>query len=487
MHPPFPAGRLCRHALVLSLLTVLLAGCGPVYNNTLQVNTAVGKVTTGGTVLSPLGSQPVAGQWTADIPLTSTANTEGVAPFGTVYGFSGVTLPCCSSLLTELNQWPTQLVVDNARMPAYWDFQWEHPDYCVDVGAPPYPLLPNPADYTNLVEQPSESSTAASIRGFNCFTNSPDNPDFAPTEVNPQFVLDNELPSTVTVSAFSPISAAASITNLRVFSMGLANPATVSAVSIASNGLSATFPYPTGTGGTALPAGPYITTITTDPVGGTQTTNGMEPLYIAHNDTSWPSAFGLDVAVPEEVVTTVTFSEVTVAPNVQRCLPTSTTSKYGGSSLPLVTLPTLGELGVGTSANKIAVGSDPTVVIAYNGVTQSSTITLSGGCEPGMQNITYTGAQSALVVNTGSNSVSLVNIGQYPYPTGTVAVGSKPVAAVINPAGTLAYVANYARRTISEISLQNVGVTRTLAVAAHPTAVAFDSNGNLWVGGQGNL
>jgi hypothetical protein len=79
MHP-FPAGRLCRHALVLSLLTVLLAGCGPVYNNTLQVNTAVGKVTTGGTVLSPLGSQPVAGQWTADIPLTSTANTEGVAP-----------------------------------------------------------------------------------------------------------------------------------------------------------------------------------------------------------------------------------------------------------------------------------------------------------------------------------------------------------------------------------------------------------------------
>jgi DNA-binding beta-propeller fold protein YncE len=153
--------------------------------------------------------------------------------------------------------------------------------------------------------------------------------------------------------------------------------------------------------------------------------------------------------------------------------------------LPLVTLPNLGEIAVGSPSNTIHVGSYPTVVIAYND--QPVTVTMGGGaCGP--QVITqYTGAQSALVVNTGSNNVSLVNIGQYTYPTGTVAVGSAPVAAVINPPGTLAYIANYGSGTISEINLQNVQSTRTLSVMTHPTAVSFDTNGNLWVGGQGAL
>jgi hypothetical protein len=153
--------------------------------------------------------------------------------------------------------------------------------------------------------------------------------------------------------------------------------------------------------------------------------------------------------------------------------------------LPLVTLPSLGQLAVGSSSKTISVGLYPTVVIAYNNrlVTTESGI---GACGPAT--ITnYTGSQSALVVNTGSNTVSLVNIGEYSYPTGTIAVGSSPVAATINPAGTLAYIANYGSATISEVDLQNVYVTRTLNVMAHPTTVAYDTNGNLWVGGQGSI
>ncbi len=310
--------------------------------------------------------------------------------------------------------------------------------------------------------------------------------------MSPQFVLDDALPSTIRVHAFSPINAAVSITNLRLFSMSLTNPANVTALSVASDGSSATFPYPMASNGGALPAGPYITTITTDPPGENQTTNGMEPIYIAHDDTSYTSAFGVDVAIPTETVVTVLYKQEVLplgmpgGTHLPPCVPTTTISTYGGSSLPLVTLPRLGELAVGSSSNVIPVGSYPTAVIAYNGQIVTSRRTLDG-CETGSVTVTYSGAQSALVVNTGSNNVSLVNIGQYTYPTGTVAVGSRPISAVINPAGTMAYIANYGSGTISEISLQSVQVTRTLNVMPHPTSVAFDLNGNLWVGEQGYL
>ncbi len=461
----------------------MLVGCSP--NNDLQVNSALGKVTTGGNVFAPLGSQPITGQWVADIPTTSSLNPNQITPVGYNYSVDGTTAAWVTG--ETYLQWPTYFSSTNDRMPAYWNFQWEHPDYCVSQVAPSYPLLPNPAIYPDLVLLPNSAwSTTPPVVQFNCWVNSPANPDFVPTEVSPQVVLDNELPSTVQVAAFSQINAEASITHLRLFSMSLTNPANVTAESVALDGGSAVFPYPTASSGASLPAGAYITTITTDPLGEAQTTNGMEPIYIAHNDTSWTSAFGVDVAIPAKTTTTVSYSEQLFADEYEECVGSGSTSTLGGSSLPLVTLPQLGELAVGTSSNRIKVGSDPTVVIAYNGVTVSSTTPISG-CQTGSQTVAYTGAQSALVVNTGSNNVSLVNIGQYPYPSGAVAVGSQPVAAVINPAGTLAYIANYGSGTISEVSLQNVQVTRTLVVAPHPTSVAFDSNGNLWVGAQGSL
>jgi YVTN family beta-propeller protein len=328
---------------------------------------------------------------------------------------------------------------------------------------------------------PSLSAWSNPVQGFNCFINSPANPDFAPSEASPQFVLDDALPSTIQVHAFSPINAAAAITNLHLFSMSLTNPANVTAESVASDGSSAVFPYPLAADGMALPAGPYITTITTDPTGSPQTTNGMEPIYIAHDDKSYTSAFGVDVAAPQEEVITIQNGE-----GCNGAPPTVTNTIYGGKGLPLVTLPTLGKLAVGSSSQTISVGTFPTSVIAYNNQVVENTTGTVGNCQSETIKV-YTGSQSALVVNTGSNNVSLVNIGEYAYPTGTIAVGSSPVAATINPSGTLAYIANYGSGTISEINLQTVQVTRTLSVTTHPTSVAFDSNGNLWVGGQGYL
>jgi YVTN family beta-propeller protein len=302
--------------------------------------------------------------------------------------------------------------------------------------------------------------------------------------MSPQVALDDALPATLQVTAFDPILAAAGITNLHVIGMDMSNPSNVTAISVASDGSSAVFPYPRQSNGLPLPAGAYITTITTDPSGSPQTTNGMEPFYVAHDDTSYSSAFGVAVAVPQEIVTSFGAADI-YGDGTCAGQPYSYTSTNGGNPIPLVTLPTRGQLAIGTSSNTVAVGTTPTVVIAYNDQEQDnySSRDQRDQCDNEWDQIT--GAQSALVVNTGDNSVSLLDIGWYNYPTGTITVGSLPVAAAISPDETKAYIANYGDGTVSEIDLVNVQKTRTIAVMSHPASVTFDSNGNLWVGGQG--
>jgi YVTN family beta-propeller protein len=445
-------------------------------------------VSGGGVVVAPLGGQHVAGQWVQDIQKGDPQNINNVSPMGSLKIIDGFTDPT-SALLLE----------NNTRMPASWNFQFQNPGGCIDQDSGQYEPLPstynvgvalNPTIGSYAVTFGTKKSdwnitpqSTQNVLEFNCFDNTPANPDFVPSDVNPQFVLDDQLPATIQVHAFAPINAASSITSLHLYSTSFSNPANVTAQSVASDGSSAVFPYPKAANGAALPAGAYITTITTDPAGGNQTTNGMEPIYIAHDDTSFPSAFGVDIAIPSETIQTITW-----LPGNQHgpCAggATSSTSQYGGSSLPLVTLPALGQLAVGSASRTISVGANPTVVLAYNSQTMGST--QYGPCGP-TSVVSYSGAQSALVVNTGSNSVSLVNIGQYNYPTGTISVGTSPVAAAINPTGTLAYIANWGSGTLSEINLSNVQVTRTLNVMAHPTSVVFDSAGNLFVGGQGSV
>jgi YVTN family beta-propeller protein len=130
----------------------------------------------------------------------------------------------------------------------------------------------------------------------------------------------------------------------------------------------------------------------------------------------------------------------------------------------------------------VAVGSSPTVVIALNYVSTSTT----SGPPCTLIVTTYNGAQSALVVNTGSNTVEVIEIGEKSFPAGTIAVGQKPVAAVVGPSG-LVYVANYLDGTVSEVNTTTLQQTRTIAVMPNPTSVSFDAGGNLWVGGQGSV
>lgn len=454
---------------------LMFSGCQKT-NNNLEITTGLGKYLSGGsTAVAPLSAQQITGSWDSDMPVGDPNNTVDLAPFGDVYNFNVVTNP--------------NYIVDDARMPAYWDFSWYVSGQTCYSPNYPYAQLTSPQYYPEQVVLPTVyywplqqlwngvvGGTPNPKEPFVCWTNTPNNPDFVSSDVSPQFALDNALPASIQVHAFQPISAAASDTQLNVYNMAFANPATLTAESVASDGSSATFPYPKG-----LSAGAYITTITTG-TGTSATTNGFEPFYLAHNDTTWETAFGVDVAIPTETVQTLQWIGDQNGPCAGGA--TVSTTKYGGSTLPLVTLVSQGKLAVGSSSNTIEVGKTPTVVIAYNSTAQ--TVQQNGPCGPTYV-ANYSGAQSALVVNTGSNSISLVNIGEYSYPSGTISVGNSPVAAVINPAGTMAYIANYGSGTISEINLANVQVTRTLSVSPYPTAISFDSSGNLWVGGQGFL
>lgn len=476
---------------VCGILAGFLSGCEPTVNNNLQVNTALATVVHGGgRTLAPLASQPVAGQWVNDMGVNDSNNPNHLSPGGSSYSFSGTTSTVPINLLgfevLSNGQWPTYFMNNSSRMPAYWNFAWQHPSYCVDQNPPYYPLA-NPFYTYNQPTIPSLSISVNPQLNFFCYRNSPANPDFDPNNTNPQFVLDTAIPSSIQIATFSSIGAAAADTHLHIYDKALNLLQNVAATSIGSSGASATFPYPSAPGGGILPAGAYITTITTDTAGVPQSTVGMEPIYLAHNDTSYTSAFGVAISHQKMVETSWgaadSYGDGTCAGGSYY---NQTSSDTG--PMPVVALSSQGKIAVGSSTNTINVGSYPTVVIPYNdlGTGQYDSY---GPCD--FHSVEISGPQLALVVNTGSNSISLISIGQYGYGnnylTGNVAVGQSPVSAVVNSDQTKAYVANYADGTVSEIDLVNAQKTRDIYVMTHPTAVSIDNTGKLWVGGQGYL
>lgn len=364
-------------------------------------------------------------------------------------------------------------------MPAEWTLTWENnPPVCVDQNDITQDLS---VPWVQAFDLEPLSSSNNSVQ-FTCYLNDPTHPDFNSGNVSPQFALDDALPASLWVASFAPIPSGGT-TTLNVYDTSLNNVATMPAISISQGGTGATFSYPSGGASAPLPAGAYITAITNQIGTNPTTINGMEPFYIGHNDTSFTGAYGVAVANPGETYRIVSFE----VEGGHLCgTEKISTGTVGGTTIPLVTLLTQSALAIGTASKTVAVGASPTVVVAFHNVTTtvSTPAEICGNYGAGTT-YTYTGAQSALVVNTGSNSVSIVDVGQESLPTGTVAVGNQPVAAVINSAETMAYVANYADGTVSEINLNTVAATRTLSVMSHPAALAFDSSGNLWVGGQG--
>jgi YVTN family beta-propeller protein len=83
----------------------------------------------------------------------------------------------------------------------------------------------------------------------------------------------------------------------------------------------------------------------------------------------------------------------------------------------------------------------------------------------------------AYVANYYSDSVSVVNLTNN-VVTNTIAVGGFPFGVVINPAGTIGYVVNNSG-SVSVINLTNNVVTNTIAVGVAPTNLAINPAGTL--------
>ena len=455
-----------RPAAVLVILLPFLSGCGKFFvpqpqntNNNLIVQTLEQKTFGPFVQTSFAPSIPVSG--------AIDSNQSGYSgAVGSTAAFSGTTAATNASVEFY-----------GISMPAAWDITYNYPVYCL-ISASPLVEEKSPMVVTPLYPGTSSSTPTAP---YTCVYGPSNGVIPYLSLATPQVALDTAMPTTLQLRGDLTIASPVSSTSLSVYNTSLASVATAPAMSIAPDGSSALFPYPTN-GNSSLPPGGYVGVITAAPPGGSPSFYGAQPFFIAHNDTSYLSAFGVDAAMPvgESVVT------CTAAYYAGRCAGQRIcqhTISGGGSPYPIVTLLTQSSVAIGSSSTTIQVGSDPTVILGYNNKQYAS----SSNYTCGSTTVDTTGTQSALVVNTGSNSVSLLSIGNQNTPSGTVPVGQAPVAAAITTDNTHAYIANYGSGTVSEIDLANVLVSRTIGVMPQPASLVLDTNGNLWIGGQGYL
>ncbi len=159
---------------------------------------------------------------------------------------------------------------------------------------------------------------------------------------------------------------------------------------------------------------------------------------------------------------------------------TCTTWSYTSHD-PLVTLNTVNQLSYRGSV--LGVGSSPTAVKAY----WTDTHTNNWGDASYYYEETITEPSRALVVNSASSSVSVVDLIGWRVIT-TIPVGTRPSAVLIAPDESKAYVANFDSSTLTEVNLFTNTVTRTASVGYRPTALTLDPSGSaIWAGGQGSL
>jgi DNA-binding beta-propeller fold protein YncE len=286
------------------------------------------------------------------------------------------------------------------------------------------------------------------------------------------FELAGSLPGTLTIPA-AGLSTQYGLPRLQVSSIKQNGALSYTqALSVASNGSSATFQFPPNSTGSSLSTGLYGYVLQNQTGPGVYTDVAGDALTIG-TATSMAAPYGVDVINQSTSVLTENCVGNQYGP------PTCTFSTTNSSAiLPLVTLLNSGQLSY--SGQTIAVGSQPSAVKAYHIATASQGTPGNAGY------VQITQPFYALVANAGSNTVSVVNI--TPFQThgvvGTIGVGVQPVAILIDSTGTYAYVANLSSSTVSQINLSSKTVVGTAVAGSSPTSLAMDPSGTaFWVGG----
>lgn len=288
-----------------------------------------------------------------------------------------------------------------------------------------------------------------------------------------RFAILGQLPQTLTLSSEAPLHTTYGMPVLYVYDKTKTAVATETATSISSDGMQATFPFPS-----SLAENGYSLAV----VNQTNASPGISPastnlLTIAHSQTVAGSPFG--VSVGGQTFTTINCVYVQI-PYPGHGTYTQCTSGTTYNPVPVVSLYSAGQALI--DSTRVNVGPNPTAVATYT----SGAFTTTTPTGNGYTTLIKSGATRALVANSGNNTVSILDIVN-DVPVATVTVGNKPVALAVSSDGTAGYVANYADSTISRINLTTNTVTATVAVGGNPTSVALTSAGFLWVGGAGFL
>jgi YVTN family beta-propeller protein len=273
------------------------------------------------------------------------------------------------------------------------------------------------------------------------------------------FSITGSFPASVTVGG-AGLTTTYGMPKLLIYNSSLTLEATQTATSVAGNGSSATFPFPTSLG-----QGTYMFAVKNLMAGGlfkiVDTT-----YYSIGSNPALSSAFGIDAADTTQ----------TIKCNGQYTIETE--------AVPAITQYYSNQLvyagAFGNGGGTYSVGSQPLAVKLYGTHIWADN---SPNCFQW-----WHGPANALVVNSGSNSVTIVNF--VDGTTTNIGVGTQPMgvaltSSIMNP---MAYVVNYGSGTLSEVNLSTLAVSRTATVASGVQSVAMDPGGSyVWVGGTNYL
>jgi len=459
----------CRSLVVLASLTFVLAltGCGLFGgggSNSFTIE-ATGYYTPANCP-SPNGPNSC-GTYTFPMNASVYGNQApgfGGSPTGSNGFYSG------NTSLTSTNPVAGLYVVQDPIVPSYWDHNAWLPMYCQNVALNAY-SLGTQAGNTDW-ESDLNVMENGSYFPWMCGTNlvPPSGQSYSP-----QFAIVGAVPSSATVPVITqsnPFISTYGPPELEIYTGANGTPShysTLAASSVDPSGDAATFALP------SMPQGAYSLVTSNKNADSTFTTNAYRILTIAGSQTIAGNPFG--VAAGGLAINTSTCTTIIIGGHPhQSC---HAASSY--TALPVVSLYSQAQVLIGSTA--VSVGANPTAVAAYAGgqvIEPPRTV--------GNETIytTVTGANRAVVTNSGSNTVSVLDLVNDVLLT-NITVGNQPVALVVSTDGTMGYVANYADSTVTQVNLTADTPITTIAVGGQPTSVALTAAGVLWMGGAGFL
>jgi DNA-binding beta-propeller fold protein YncE len=371
---------------------------------------------------------------------------------GDITNYSGSTSDLISTSLGTYS-------VSNLELPAYWDHYVEEPSQCTSITNQPGITYEGTDGTLNVFEVPGILTQTDETFEWDC-----NDPLGGLTVPSSRFALAGSIPSSITIPGQAAFSTTYGMPVLYLFDGLNGNPslaASVTASSVAANGSSATFPLPA-----SLAADGYGLVTANATSNGTYLPNGINLYAVGSSQSQEGAPFGVAVAA------------ISDAYQDRNTCDRDVTGQTFYDTFPVISLYSQNEVSL--DYENIAVGQNPTAVATYTGPTVTQTS--SDDCDQYQDR--YSGANRAIVTNSGSNTVTLLDLVNED-SLGNVTVGNQPVAVVVSANGDDAYVANYGDSTVTHIALSSGNATTTVSVGGQPTSVALTANGTLWVGGAG--